>query len=93
MCVLLQELFGVFELIKMGVDEIFCGFGVGWCLFDVCIIEFYCCNGCMLFLEFNSCFMIVLCMYEKVGFVMQLSICLGLYYEWVDVYMVYYWGE
>lgn len=88
-CALLQESPGVFELTKMGVDEIFRGLGAGKRLLDACIQEFRRRKGQTLFLESNSRLQTALRMYEKAGFAMQATVRPGSHYERADVYMVY----
>lgn len=88
-CALLHESPGVYELSKMGVDEMFRGLGAGRRLLDAAIAEFHRRQGRELFLESNSRLRTALRMYEQAGFVMQPSVRPGSHYERADVYMVY----
>jgi DNA-binding MarR family transcriptional regulator/GNAT superfamily N-acetyltransferase len=80
---------GVYELIKMTVDDAHRGLGVGRALLTRGIAEFHRLRGRQLFLESNSKLKPALHLYESAGFVLQPGARPGSEYARADVYMIY----
>ncbi len=80
---------GVYELIKMAVDERYRGVGAGRLLLQRAIDEFHQLRGRELYLESNSALKPALKLYESAGFVRQRGPRPGTEYARADVYMVY----
>ncbi|MBD8527350.1 MarR family transcriptional regulator/GNAT family N-acetyltransferase [Pseudoxanthomonas sp. CAU 1598] len=88
-CALKHEGKGVYELTKMGVDEVCQGLGIGRRLIDGIVDEFRRRKGKTLFLETNSKLSPAIRLYESVGFEHQPTRKPDSHYQRSDVYMIW----
>ncbi len=84
-----QEMPGVFELTKMGVDPKAQGLGIGRRLIEAAIAEFERIGGKELFLETNTKLQTAIRLYESSGFEHQPAVREGTHYARANVYMIW----
>lgn len=90
-CALKHDGGGVFELVKMAVDESHQGRGIGRRLIEAALGAFRARGGTTLFLETNSALAPAIGLYESVGFERQTARKPDSHYARSDVYMI--WRE